>query len=617
MSRATDRKQSARTSERRGPAAVKAKSAARASGRAIDFAVVVLLVAGVFLAYGQTLHFGFVNFDDPDYVTGNIHVRAGITADSVAWAFRHSFAGNWFPLTWISHMLDVALFGLDGGLHHLTGVSIHALAAVLLFVLLRRITGARWPSAMVAALFALHPLHVESVAWIAERKDVLSAFFWMLALYAYAAYAARPGPARYALTLLAFCFGLMAKPMLVTLPLVLVLLDYWPLARGLRLLEKLPFLALSAVASVVTFIVHGEAGATASVDILPIAVRLENALVSYAIYAVKMFSPSNLAVFYPYPRGSLTIPATLAAVALAAVTFLAIRMASRRPYLIVGWGWYLVTLAPVIGVIQVGGQARADRYTYIPTIGLSIMLVWGAAEILQPWPRARAVLACSVAVACIVLTRAQVRYWQDGVTLFRHAIDVTADNYVARFNLAFALDTQGETAEAARQLAEAVRIRPNSAPARAELGQLLAKQGQLQEALLQLDAAVRLDPSDATVHYRRGSVLGATGRETEAAAEFLETVRLDPGNANAHYDLGISLADQGKNAEAVSEFAAAVRLSPNDASAHYNLGITLGRVGRTRESIEQLSEAIKIDPNLPGARDALEDAKRLQRATGK
>jgi Flp pilus assembly protein TadD len=399
--------------------------------------------------------------------------------------------------------------------------------------------------------------------------------------------------------------------------LVLVLLDYWPLARGLRLFEKLPLLALSAAASVVTFVVHREAGATASVDILPIAVRWENALVSYVIYATKMFWPSNLAVFYPYPRSSLLIPATLAAVALAAVTFLAIRMASRRPYLIVGWGWYLVTLAPVIGVIQVGGQARADRYTYIPTIGLSIMLVWGAAEILPPWPRARAVLACSVAVACIVLTRAQVRYWQDGVTLFRHAIDVTADNYVARFNLAFALDTQGETAEAARQLAEAVRIRPNSAPARAELGQLLAKQGQFQEALLQLDAAVRLDPSDATVHYRLGSVLGATGKETEAAAEFLETVRLDPGNANAHYNLGISLADRGKNAEAVSEFAAAVRLSPNDASAHYNLGITLGRVGRTRESIEQLSEAIRIDPNLPGARDALEDAKRLQRATGK
>ncbi len=619
MSRARHRPGLGKTGgEGRGRAAGEAKRApAPATGLATDFGIAVLLVVAIFAAYGQTLHFGFVNYDDPDYVGANVHVRAGITAGSVAWAFGHSFAGNWFPLTWLSHMLDCELFGLDGGLHHLTSVSIHALATLLLFAVLRRITGSRWPSAMVAALFALHPLHVESVAWIAERKDVLSALFWMLTLYAYAGYAARPGPARYGLTLLAFCFGLMAKPMLVTLPLVLLLVDYWPLARGVRLLEKLPFLALSAAVSVVTYVVHREAGATASLELVPLAVRLENALVSCAVYALKMFWPSNLAVFYPYSRQSLAVPAACAALCLAAITFLSIRMAARRPYLIVGWAWYLVTLAPVIGLIQVGAQARADRYTYIPTIGLSIALVWGAAEIFEAWPRVRKVLAWSVCAACIVPTWMQVRYWQDGVSLFRHAVDVTPENYVARFNLASALVARGQDVEAAGQLAEAVRIQPNSAPARAELGQLLAKQGRLQEALLQLHAAVRLNPSDAIAHYRLGTVLGEAGSPREAAGEFMEAVRLDPGNADAHYNLGISLASQGSVEQAVSEFGAAVRLSPDDASARYNFGVSLARLGRVRESIAQLSEAIRIDPRLPGAREALDDAIVSARATGK
>jgi tetratricopeptide (TPR) repeat protein len=602
---------------RHRPGLRKASAAAPAAGRATDIGIAILLVAAIFAVYWQTLHFGFVNYDDPDYVTANVYVRAGITADGVAWAFRHSFAGNWFPLTWLSHMLDVELFGLDSGLHHLTSFSIHAGSTLLLFAFLRRTTKSRWPSAMVAALFALHPLHVESVAWIAERKDVLSALFWMLTLCAYAGYAARPGAARYGLTLAAFGFGLMAKPMLVTLPLVLLVLDYWPLARGVRLLEKLPFLALSAAVSVVTYVVHREAGATASLDIFPLAVRLENALVSYAVYALKMFWPSNLAVFYPYSQQSLAVPAALAALGLAAITFVAIRMAARRPYLIAGWAWYLVTLGPVIGLVQVGAQARADRYTYIPMIGLSIALVWGAAEVLQRWPRVRAVLAWSVCAACGVLSWTQAGYWQDGVSLFRRAVDVTTDNYVARFNLAAALDGRGESVEAASQLAEAVRIQPNSAPARAELGQLLAKQGRLQEALPQLRAAVRLNRSDADVHYRLGTVLGETGNEAEAAAEFLETVRLDPGNANAHYNLGISLATRGRTAEAAVEFVATVRLNPEDAAARYNLGITLGRLGRTGEEITQLSEAVRIDPKLPGAREALDEAVARQGAAGK
>jgi Flp pilus assembly protein TadD len=585
----------------------------RSSGKATDLAIAALLVIAIFAAYAQTLHFGFVNYDDPDYVTENPYIKSA----DVAWAFTHSFAGNWFPLTWLSHMLDVELFGLDAGGHHLTSVILHALATLLLYAALRRMTGARWPSAMVAALFALHPLHVESVAWIAERKDVLSAFFWMLTMYAYAAYVARPGPMRYALTLLAFCCGLMAKPMLVTLPLVLLLLDYWPLARGIRVVEKLPLLALSAAASVVTFVVHKEVGATASLDIFPIAVRLENSLVSYAVYIVKMFWPSNLAVFYPYSRQSLAVQATFAAIGIVLITFVTIMMVRRRPYLIVGWLWYLVTLAPVIGIVQVGAQARADRYTYIPMVGLSIAVVWGIAEILAPWPRAQRILGYATCAACALLTWSQVRYWQDGVTLFRHTVDVTTDNYAARFNLAAALDERGDKAEAAVQLAEAVRIQPKFAAARAELGQLLAKQGHLPEALVELHAAANLNPSDASTHYRLGTVLGEAGSQREAATEFQEAVRLDPVNADAHYNLGISLVNQGSIESAAKEFAATVKLRPDDPYAHFNLGISFARLGRIREAIVELSEAVRLEPRLPGAREALDHAIEVQRGSGR
>ena len=580
-----------------------------------DLPIFLALTAAVFAAYWQTLHFGFVNYDDPAYVADNVNVRAGITWHGVAWAFTHSPAGNWFPLTWLSHMLDCQLFGLDAGRHHLTNVAIHILATLLVFAVLRRTTSARWQSAMVAALFALHPLHVESVAWIAERKDVLSAFFWMVTLGAYAGYVARPGPARYALTLSCFCLGLMAKPMIVTLPLVLFLLDYWPFARGLRILEKLPFLALSAAVSVVTYVVHARAEAVVSLELLPIGARLENTSVSYATYVGKMFWPGGLAVFYPYPPGSQGWAALLAGLFLAAATIAALRAARRRPYLTVGWLWYLVTLVPVIGLIQAGQQARADRYMYIPMIGLSIAIVWGAAEILASWPIVRAALAVVVCAACGVLTWIQAGYWQDGVTLFQHAVDVTTDNYIARFNLADALAARGEDAEAARQLVEAVRIRPNAAVAHAELGRLLAKQQRTEEALAQLRTAALLQPGDAGTHYQIGILLAAGGRADQAAVEFTEAVRLDPGHAEAHRNLGISLAMLDKLPEAAEQFAAAVRLRPDDGNARFNFGVALAGLGRTREAIAQLSEAVRISPESAAARAALDDAMAAERTS--
>jgi Flp pilus assembly protein TadD len=405
----------------------------------------------------------------------------------------------------------------------------------------------------------------------------------------------------------------MAKPMVVTLPLVLLLLDYWPFARGVHIREKLPFLALSALASVVTYAVHQKAAAVVSLQALPLGMRVENGFVSYATYIGKMFWPTGLAVFYPYPSGSLAFPALLAGAGIAAVTAAAVWMARRRPYLIVGWLWYLVTLAPVIGLIQAGQQARADRYMYIPMIGLSISLVWGAAELLQLWPRTRVAVAVSVCAACAVATWTQVSYWQDGVALFQRAVDVTADNYVARFNLADALSARGDDTEAARQLEEAVRIRPDSGTAHAELGQLLAKLGRTGEALAQLHAAAVLQPNDANLHYRAGILLGTAGRADQAAVELSEAIRLDPGNADAHRNLGISLAVMDRLPEAAGEFATAVRLKPDDANARFNFGVALANLGRTREAVEQLSEAVRLNPGFSEARGALEDAMAAER----
>jgi tetratricopeptide (TPR) repeat protein len=569
--------------------------------------IYLALLAAVFLTYGRVLHFDFISFDDPVYVTENQHVQTGLSWAGVAWAFGSSVAGNWHPLTWLSLMLDYQLFGLDGGWYHFTNVCIHALSAALLFTVLTRITGSRWKSGMVAFLFALHPLQVESVAWVCERKDVLSALFWMLTLWAYAGYASQPGRGRYTLTLFLFCLGLMAKPMLVTLPIVLLLLDRWPLQRGIRIIEKLPFFAASIAVSVVTYLVQRGGGAVVSFEQVPVSVRFENALVSYAAYLLKMVWPVNLAVFYPYSRGPLLGPAVIVGIAICATTFLVIRVLPRRPYLAIGWLWYLVTLLPVIGLIQVGAQARADRYTYIPMIGVGIALVWGVSETLDAWPRVRLGMATAACSVCLVLTWHQVSYWRDSISVYQHAIDVTSYNYLARFNLASVLEARGNPAGAVAQLRETLRIQPYFASAHAELGQLLAKQGQPEEALKELQSAVRLEPENADPHLRLGSVLGSLGRAADAAVEFSEGLRLQPDNADGHYNFGIALAQEGKLKDAAREFRATVKLRPTDVEAHFNLGIALAELGQTDESIAQLSEAVRIKPEFTEARRALED----------
>jgi len=618
----------------------------------LDLYICLVLFAVTLAIYSRVTTFDFVNFDDPEYVTANFHVRSGLTWEGFVWAFTSFHAANWSPLTWISHMADCQLFGLHAGWHHLTSVLLHALAALLLFAALKRMTGARWPSAFVAFVFALHPLHVESVAWISERKDVLCALFWFLALWCYARYAERPGFGRYLLVLLAFCLGLLVKPMIVTLPAVLLLLDFWPLGRAKSLAalwEKLPFVALAAGSSVVTFIAQGRA--VQPLAAMPAGLRLENALVTYATYIFRTFWPANLAVFYPYRHDLPLGQVAAAAVLLAGITALVVAQARSHPYLATGWFWYLVTLVPVIGLIQVGSQSSADRYTYVPMTGLAIMLAWGAAELFARHPDARITIAISAAAACAVcmtLTWFQLQYWANGETLFEHAAEVTRENYVAHNNLANYYLTHKRNREAADQSYEALRLRPSYADGHTNLATALMRMGEFEpsereyraaldlrpssveahigygalliarsrnlDALRQFSTAVELGPEYPDAHYNLGRVLAALGRPDEAMAQLREAVRLRPDDADSRHSLGMILLSRGRLDEALDQFRAEARLMPGDARVHYTVGTLLASAGRFDEAIAQFSEALRIDPGLEGARRGLDMARARQGA---
>lgn len=462
------------------------------------------LTAATLAVFGQVRDHDFITYDDCEYVVQNPHVRPGLTLDGLAWALTSTRASNWHPLSWLSHMTDCDLYGLNPSGHHLNSLLFHAANTLLLLLLLKRMTGALWRSFLVAALFALHPLHVESVAWVAERKDVLSALFWMLTLLAYAGYSKRPGIRRYLLALAFFGLGLMAKPMLVTLPFVMLLLDYWPLRRlkweraptGLLLMEKIPFFLLSAATSVVTFMVQQKWGAV--VQEIPLGIRFANALCSYGVYLAKVFWPISLAFHYPHPLGS--IPAWQVAgsgVFLVCMTYLSFRFSSRLPYLTVGWLWYLGTLIPVIGIIQVGSHAMADRYTYIPLIGPFIALSWGTADITSRWPRVKGpsvALWICLLVSFGIGSWVQAETWKDSMTLYRHAIRVTAGNLTAHQNLGNVLAREGRLNEAAEHIREVLRLRPGHAPAHNNLANVLVKQGRIDEGIAHYREALRIRP---------------------------------------------------------------------------------------------------------------------------
>jgi protein O-mannosyl-transferase len=553
------------------------------------WAVAAGLALATLATFSPVLRNGFIDsFDDATYVTENPHVRSGLRAENLRWALTTATASNWHPVTWVSHMIDCGLYGLRPAGHHRTSLLLHIANTLLLFVALRRMTGSVGRSAFAAALFALHPLRVESVAWVAERKDVLGGFFFMSALWAYARYAEVRTARRYALVTIAIVLGLASKPMLVTLPFVLILLDVWPLGRsGAGALsrswtEKIPWLALSACSCVVTVWAQTAGGAMRSLEQYPVRVRLANAVVAAVAYIGKLFWPVDLAVIYPHPGGSLPgWRVAAASLLLAAITGVSIRLARRHPYLLVGWLWYLGMLVPVIGLVQVGQQAMADRYTYLPSIGLVLMLVWGLPELLgSRLPRpALIALACGAVLALAVRAHRQAELWRDARTLFTQAIRVTRNNYVAQSNLGLALYHDGKAADALEHFEESVRIAPGFEAGHSNLGVALADLGRSDEALTHYRKALELDPTDADVHNNLGSLFYRRHRLDEAVDAYREAIRFAPDHAGARYNLGTALAARGDLAESADQLRQAIRLSPSNTAARANLATVLYQRG--------------------------------------
>lgn len=525
------------------PAAAAPAGGPRRERRAL---VAAGLVVAVLVVYAGVWAFDYVTYDDLAYVVRNPMVNRGLTLEGIAWAFSSSHASNWHPLTWISLMLDVSLFGVTPGASHVVNVAIHAANAVLLLALLRGSTGAPWRSAAVAGFFALHPLHVESVAWIAERKDVLSGLFGLLTIGAYAAWTREPRPGRYAIALGLFALGLAAKPMLVSWPFVLLLLDHWPLRRtasipAARLVrEKTPFFALSAASSVITVLAQRAGGALQDAERYPLLPRFANVLVAYAEYAWKAFWPHPLAVFYPYPTRVSAGKTAVAGALLVVVSALVARAARRAPYAVTGWLFYLGTLVPVIGLVQVGNQRMADRYTYLPYIGLFVLVVWWLSDRFAASSRGRLGLAAAgiaALLASATLASRQVRVWKDSVTLYEHAIAAVPDNHPAHLNLGAALYLLGQPEAAAVQFREVVRIRPEWAPGHHSLGAAVLSSGRGEEGVRELAESVRLLPGRVDYRIDLALALRAQGRPREAAAQLEEALRREPDNARARATL--------------------------------------------------------------------------------
>src|SRR5437016_4532965 len=519
------------------------------SGRWLTVGICLSLAALTWLVFSQTLWHDFINYDDPRYVYETTRITDGLSLSGIAWAFTHIHSLNWHPLTTISHMLDCQLYGLKAGWHHFTNVVLHTLAAILLFLALQQMTGAIWRSAFVAAVFAIHPLRVESVAWIAERKDVLSGVFFMLTLLAYAYYVRLPGVGRYLVVVSVFGCGLMSKPMLVTSPFVLLLLDYWPLDRvkgqlWKRLAEKIPLLALSAVSSVTTFLV--QKGAVGRTEELPILERINNAIVSYVLYIWQMLWPVNLAVFYPHPENRLPLWEIVSCLLLLiCITAAAILLRKQRSYLITGWFWYLGMLVPVIGLVQVGWQGHADRYTYLPQIGLYLALTWAVADLTALWRRQRTILITAAILTIGVLTWrawAQTWYWRDSETLFKHALAVTRNNDVAENNLGIVYLRQGNVNGAISLLQAAVDLRPDNSPAHENLAKALLQKGDVENALIHYQKLLQLQPDNIEVHNIVGTALVQQGRVREGVEEWQQVLAIQPDNGNALSNLAWILA---------------------------------------------------------------------------
>jgi tetratricopeptide (TPR) repeat protein len=621
--------------------------------------VCIFLAAIIWVVFGQTLGHEFVNYDDDFYVYENPAVTRGLTLQGIIWAFTHVHCSNWHPLTWVSHMLDCQFYGLSPGGHHLTNILLHTATAILLFLILRQMTGALWRSAFVAAVFAIHPLRVESVAWVAERKDVLSGLFFMLTIGAYVRYAQRrsrvepsslrsaasgsrePGAQAvsaldprlsaldYCLVLLFFALGLMCKPMLVTLPLVLVLLDYWPLNR-LRadaatepvfrlagrlvprrlVFEKLPLLGLAVASCAVT--IFAQTKSILPFENMSLSLRVGNALISCVAYLGQMFWPSGLAVLYPFTAGGVGVSeVVLSLVLLAGISTGVFILRRRRPYFLTGWLWYLIMLAPVIGIVQVGAQARADRYTYLPQIGLYLLLIWAAADLCAGWRHRRVVLgggSTIILMALIFCARAQTAYWRNSESLWTHTLACTSDNFIGHNNLGIALLKTGNVDEAMVHYQMALEINPDFAEAHNNLGNFLFQKGSVDEAMVHYQKALEINPDYAEAHYNLGYALLKMGNVDEAIAHLQKALQINPDYAEAHNNLGYALIQKGSVDEATAHFQKALQINPDYADAHNNLGNMLLEKGSVDEAIIHFQKALQIKPDFAEAHKNLSNA---------
>ena len=600
--------------------------------------------------------FEFVNWDDPSYITENAQVMKGLSRETFLWAITTAHSPYWHPVTWLTHLLDVRLFGLDAGWHHVTNAVIHAFNTLLIFGLFRTMTGDEWPSAFIAAVFGVHPLHVESVAWVTERKDVLSTFFWALTVWAYTAYVRAPEVRKYLGVLALFCLAVMSKPMVVTLPAVLLLFDIWPLKRvslttfdrqawTRAVLDKLPLLAVAIGTSIATVVIQRDVGAVAGLDALPLQVRIANAIMGYLSYIWMTLWPAGLAAFYPMKQYSGWLIA-LAAAALLAISAAGL-LARRQPYLFVGWFFYLGTLSPVIGLLQAGEQRMADRFMYVPMFGLLIVVAWGVPELVKRLGAARVLMpsALVIIIALTLTARAQTLHWASSITLWEHAARVTPDSYIAHENLGQALrergrldeaaasyrralehspanspgyvavihnslgivaTRQGNTEAAVRHFQEAVRVDDDFAEPRNNLANALASAGRPAEALEHYRAAIRLEPELTEPRVGLGSALLTLGQTEEAIVQYQEALRIDPALAQAHNGLGAALARQGQTQQAMEHYREALRLKPDLHTAHLNIAILLLKQGHASEARTHLERAVAIDPGYTPARQLLE-----------
>jgi len=592
----------------------------------------LFLTLVIVIIYGQVGSFDFVDWDDGLYVTKNVYVQKGLSVEGVIWAFTTPHAGSWQPITWLSHMLDSELYGLNPAGHHYTNVAFHTANTLLLFIILFRMTGALWQSAFVAALFAVHPLHVESVAWVSERKDVLSTFFGLLMIGAYYHYIKTPHFKNYLLVIIFFSLGLLAKPMVVTFPFVLLLLDFWPLKRirlknnydlksesstyyGSKInfqliVEKIPLFILAVIQCTLTFIIQRRDGIMVPLEVLSLKTRIANTLVSYVDYVLKTFWPHNLAYYYPYSIDTFSVWQICgAALLITSVIFGAIYLSRQYSYVLVGLFWYFVTLVPVIGLVQVSDQAMADRYTYIPLIGFFIIVAWGVPDILKQWQYRKTFLCVSAAIILSLLTtRAffQTRHWKNSVTLFENAVKINENNYHALNNLVTALTGNGKYHDAFLYLNRALKTDPQKVHLRMNLANVLFLQSKPDKAISLYREILQTDTKNADVHYNLAYVLSAQGKLEEALSLYKETLRIDPEYLKAHYNLGNIYFNQGKTAEAFMHYAEIIKIKPDYVQAYNKLGFILFKQGKFKEAGVFFSKALQIDPCFSEARANLD-----------